>query len=156
MRNIQWKVKTFNELSAEELYKILQARTEVFIVEQNCAYQDEDGSDQLAVHLWAEHNGKLLAYCRLFDLGVKYPEASIGRVLTTENGRGKQLGRQLVSYAVQILENRFTAPAIRISAQDYLLKFYNGFGFEDTGKKYLEDGIPHTEMLRTTASRVQI
>lgn len=148
MRNIQWRVKTFGELSADELYKILQARTEVFIIEQNCIYQDADGGDYKAVHLWAEENGDILAYCRIFEKGIKYPKASIGRVLTGQSGRGKGLGKQLISFALQILENRFGESAVRISAQDYLLKFYSDFGFEDTGKKYLEDGIPHTEMLR--------
>lgn len=155
MRNIKWNVKCFGELSAEEVYKILQARTEVFVVEQNCAYQDEDGDDLKALHLWAEEQGSLLAYCRLFQRGIKYPEASIGRVLTTKEGRGRLLGKQMMSYAVQIIETRFRTPAIRISAQDYLLKFYSEFGFEDTGKKYLEDGIPHTEMLRAKASQAQ-
>ncbi|HCR78031.1 MAG TPA: GNAT family N-acetyltransferase, partial [Chryseobacterium sp.] len=102
------------------------------------------GYDQKAVHIWAEEDGEVLANCRIFDKGIKYDEASIGRVLTTEKARGKSLGRQLIQYAVETIENRFHTSEIRISAQDYLLKFYGDFGFEDTGKKYLEDDIPHT------------
>lgn len=143
-----WKIKKFEDLSAQEIYEILRVRTEVFIIEQDCHYQDEDNYDQKAVHLWAEENGEILAYCRLFNKGIKYPETSIGRVLTTKKARGKNLGKQLISYAIGTIENRFGTSEIRISAQDYLLKFYGDFGFKDTGKKYLEDDIPHTEMIR--------
>lgn len=148
MSNIIWKIKTFDEFTIPELYQVLKARVDVFVVEQNCPYPDLDDYDQKAVHIWAEENGKVLAYCRVFDKGIKYHETSIGRVLTTENARGKSLGKLLIQYAVETIENRFHTPEIRISAQDYLLKFYAGFGFEDTGKKYLEDNIPHTEMLK--------
>ncbi len=143
-----WKIKSFNELIATELYSILKARIDVFVVEQNCPYPDLDGYDKEAIHLWAEENGEALAYCRIFNKGIKYEVCSIGRVLTTENSRGKNLGRQLMKYAVETVENRFRTSEIRISAQDYLLKFYSEFGFEDTGIKYLEDDIPHTEMIR--------
>lgn len=146
--SVVWSIKTFSELSASELYKILKARVDVFVVEQNCPYPDLDGYDERALHLWAEENGQVLAYCRIFDRGIKFPECSIGRVLTTENARGKNIGRQLMKYAVETIENRFRTGEIRISAQDYLLKFYAEFGFEDTGKKYQEDDIPHTEMVR--------
>ncbi|WP_410492620.1 GNAT family N-acetyltransferase [Chryseobacterium sp. Hurlbut01] len=118
------------------------------MVEQDCPYPDLDDYDQKALHLWAEKDQKVLAYCRIFNKGIKYPETSIGRVLTTEKGRGKNFGKQLIQYAVETIENRFRTSEIRISAQDYLLRFYSGFGFEDTGKKYLEDNIPHTEMFR--------
>jgi len=148
MSNIIWKIKTFDEFTVPELYAVIKARVDVFVVEQNCPYPDLDGYDQKAIHLWAEENSEILAYCRIFDKGIKYNEASIGRVLTTEKARGKKLGKQLIAYAVQAIENRFRTSEIRISAQDYLLRFYGGFGFEDTGKKYLEDNIPHTEMFR--------
>lgn len=148
MSNIIWKIKTFEEFTVPELYAVIKARVDVFVVEQDCPYPDLDGYDQKAIHLWAEEDGDVLAYCRIFDKGIKYNEASIGRVLTTEKARGKSLGKQLIAYAVQAIENRFRTSEIRISAQDYLLRFYGGFGFEDTGKKYLEDNIPHTEMLR--------
>lgn len=148
MSNVVWKIKTFDEFTVPELYAVLKARVDVFIIEQNCPYPDLDNYDQKAVHIWAEENGEVLAYCRIFDKGIKYDETSIGRVLTTEKARGKSLGKQLIQYAVEIIENRFHTSEIRISAQDYLLRFYGGFGFEDTGKKYLEDDIPHTEMIR--------
>ena len=148
MSNIIWKIKTFDEFTVPELYAVIKARVDVFVVEQNCPYPDLDGYDQKAIHLWAEEDGEVLAYCRIFDKGIKYNEASIGRVLTTEKARGKSLGKQLIAYAAQTIENRFRTSEIRISAQDYLLRFYGGFGFEDTGKKYLEDDIPHTEMFR--------
>lgn len=148
MSNIIWKIKTFEEFTVPELYQVLKARVDVFVVEQNCPYPDLDDYDQKAIHIWAEENGKVLAYCRVFDKGIKYHETSIGRVLTTENARGKSLGKLLIQYAVETIENRFHTSEIRISAQDYLLKFYAGFGFEDTGKKYMEDDIPHSEMLK--------
>jgi ElaA protein len=143
-----WKIKSFEEITTSELYEIIKARVDVFVVEQDCPYPDLDDYDQKALHLWAEQDQKVLAYCRIFNQGIKYPETSIGRVLTTEKGRGKNFGKQLIQYAVETIENRFRTSEIRISAQDYLLRFYSGFGFEDTGKKYLEDNIPHTEMFR--------
>jgi ElaA protein len=146
MSNIIWKIKTFDEFTVPELYNVLKARIDVFVVEQNCPYPDLDDYDQKAVHIWAEENGEVLANCRIFDKGIKYPEASIGRVLTTEKARGKRLGKQLIQYALDAIEARFHTSEVRISAQDYLLKFYGEFGFKDTGKKYLEDDIPHTEM----------
>ncbi|MCC3217305.1 GNAT family N-acetyltransferase [Chryseobacterium sp. X308] len=148
MSNMIWKIKTFDEFTVPELYAVLKARIDVFVIEQNCPYPDLDNYDQKAVHIWAEEEGQVLAYCRIFDKGIKYNETSIGRVLTTELARGKSLGKQLIQYAVETIENRFHTSEIKISAQDYLLRFYSGFGFVDTGKKYLEDDIPHTEMIR--------
>lgn len=149
MSNIVWKIKSFEELTTPELYEIIKARVDVFVVEQDTPYPDLDGYDQKALHLWAEREDHaVLAYCRIFDKGIKYEETSIGRVLTSENGRGKNLGKQLIQYAVETIENRFKTSAVRISAQDYLLRFYSGFGFQETDKKYLEDNIPHTEMFR--------
>lgn len=148
MSSIIWKIKSFEEITTSELYEIIKARVDVFVVEQDCPYPDLDGYDRQAIHLWAEQENSVLAYCRIFNKGIKYPETSIGRVLTTEKARGKSLGKQLIQYAVETIENRFHTTEVRISAQDYLLRFYSGFGFEDTGKKYLEDNIPHTEMFR--------
>lgn len=149
MQTIHWKIKSFTELSVTELYEILRIRQAVFVVEQTCNYLDADGYDDKAVHLWAETNGEILAYCRLFEAGIKYQEASIGRVLTNSNYRNLSLGKTLMKFALFIIEARFRAGDVRISAQDYLLKFYSEFGFQDTGKKYLEDDIPHTEMLKS-------
>ncbi|MCW4451734.1 GNAT family N-acetyltransferase [Kaistella sp. BT6-1-3] len=149
MQTIHWKIKSFTELSVTELYEILRIRQAVFVVEQTCNYLDADGYDDKAVHLWAETNGEILAYCRLFDSGIKYHEASIGRVLTNSNYRNLRLGKTLMKFALLTIQARFRAVDVRISAQDYLLKFYSEFGFQDTGKKYLEDDIPHTEMLKS-------
>lgn len=146
--NMVWKIKSFDQLSADELYKILQARVDVFVVEQHCPYPELDGYDQSALHLWAETDDEVLAYCRIFPQGIKYDEASIGRVLTKKKFRGLNLGKNLVKFALNTIEARYKITSVRISAQDYLLKFYSDFGFLDSGKKYLEDDIPHTEMLR--------
>ena len=146
--SIVWKIKPFSELSTEELYQILKIRQEVFIVEQTCYYLDADGYDQQAVHIWAEKEGEILAYSRVFEPGIKYKEASIGRVLTNPNYRKNKLGKILIRFSINTIESRFRTQSIRISAQDYLLHFYSEFGFQDTGKKYLEDDIPHTEMMR--------
>ena len=148
MKNIIWKIKSFDELTTQELYEILKVRQEVFIVEQTCYYLDVDGYDEKALHLFAEKDGQILAYCRIFGQGIKYAETSIGRVLTHPNARNLSLGKILLSIALQTIEKKFNTSACRISAQDYLLRFYEGFGFKDTGKKYLEDDIPHTEMVR--------
>jgi ElaA protein len=148
MNNVTWNIKNFEDLSTKELYKILKVRQEVFIVEQTCYYLDADGYDDKALHIWAETNGEIAAYCRIFSQGIKYPETSIGRVLTNTKYRNLKLGKTLINIALQAIETHFETSECRISAQDYLLEFYKSFGFEDTGKKYLEDDIPHTEMVR--------
>lgn len=149
MGNFIWKIKTFDELSAKELYAILQARIDVFVVEQNCAYPEVDGYDPKALHLWAEHNGDVAAYCRIFRPGIKYDESSLGRVLTTQKYRKLHLGKHLMKFAIGVIEARFHTNSIRISAQDYLLDFYFELGFIATGNSYLEDEIPHSEMLKS-------
>lgn len=148
MTDITWKIKSFDQLSTQELYELLKVRQEVFIVEQTCYYLDADGYDEKALHLWAEKNDKVVAYCRIFPQGIKYSEPSIGRVLTHPDYRNLKLGKILMKLALETIETRYKTKACRISAQDYLLKFYGDFGFADTGKKYLEDDIPHTEMVR--------
>ena len=148
MNNVTWNIKNFEDLSTKELYKILKVRQEVFIVEQTCYYLDADGYDDKALHIWAETNGEIAAYCRIFSQGIKYPETSIGRVLTNTKYRNLKLGKTLINIALQAIETHFETSECRISAQDYLLEFYKSFGFENTGKKYLEDDIPHTEMVR--------
>lgn len=145
-----WKIASFDQLSTAELYAILKLRSEVFVVEQNCPYLDADGFDADAVHLWAEKEKDVVAYCRIFGPGIKYKECSIGRVLTPERYRRNRYGKMLMFLALQTIESRFQTNAVRISAQDYLSRFYAEFGFRDTGKKYLEDNIPHTEMLKTS------
>ncbi|MDO5614858.1 MAG: GNAT family N-acetyltransferase [Cruoricaptor ignavus] len=148
MNEVVWNVKSFGELTTEELYNIIKVRINVFVVEQDCPYPDCDDTDQKALHLWAEYKGEVVAYCRIFPQGIKYAETSIGRVLTNPNYRNLKLGKSLIRFAINTIEARYKTSKIRISAQDYLLKFYSDFGFQDTGKKYLEDNLPHTEMLR--------
>ena len=148
MKNVVWRIKNFADLSTKELYEILKIRQEVFVVEQTCYYLDADGSDEKAIHIWGEIEGKIVGYCRIFQPNIKYKEASIGRVLTRPDFRGQNLGKVLMQIALQTIQNRFKTKAIKISAQDYLLKFYSDLGFVDTAKKYLEDDIPHTEMIK--------
>lgn len=148
MENFTWKIKTFDDLSTKELHSILKARIDVFVVEQNCPYPEIDGSDPQAIHLWAENKGEVVAYCRIFEPGIKYQESSIGRVLTNQKFRKLNLGKTLMKFAINSLEARFRTSSIRISAQDYLLPFYTELGFITTGKSYLEDDIPHSEMLK--------
>lgn len=145
---ILWKIKTFDALSSTELYELLKLRQEVFIVEQACPYLDADGTDLHALHLWAEIDGHFAAYCRIFPNEIKYAETSIGRVLTHPNYRRLSLGKTLMRIAIGTISARFPGHAIKISAQDYLLHFYESFGFEETGNRYLEDDIPHSEMIR--------
>ena len=148
MKNLTWKIKTFEELSTRELHQILKVRIEVFVVEPNCPYPEIDGYDLQAIHLWAETEGEVAAYCRIFGPGLKYDESSIGRVLTNPNFRKMTLGKTLMNLAIHSVEARFRKSSIRISAQDYLLQFYSAMGFLPTGKNYLEDNIPHSEMLK--------
>jgi len=148
MNDIIWRIERFEELSVKQLYEILKVRQEVFIVEQTCYYLDADGADEKALHLWAENEGVVVAYCRIFAPGIKYAESSIGRVLTHPKYRNLRLGKTLMKIALQIIRTRFKTDRVRISAQDYLLAFYIALGFESTGKSYLEDDIPHTEMIR--------
>ncbi len=148
MKNVVWKIKSFEELSTKELYEILKIRQEVFVVEQTCYYLDADGYDEEAIHIWGTFEGIIVAYCRIFQPNIKYKEASIGRVLTHSHFRGKDLGKFLMKIALQTIHTRFQTKSVRISAQDYLLRFYSNLGFVDTGKKYLEDEIPHSEMIK--------
>ncbi|MDZ4666078.1 MAG: GNAT family N-acetyltransferase [Bacteroidota bacterium] len=143
---MKWFAKTFNELSVLELYGILQLRSKVFIVEQNCAYQDLDEVDKKSWHLFGTENEKIMAYARLIPQGVNYPEASIGRVVVDPSLRGKSIGKELMKESILKCDELFKTSNITISAQCYLKKFYNECGFKEVGKEYLEDNIPHIKM----------
>jgi ElaA protein len=147
--DINWKIKFFKELTVEELYAIFQLRLEVFSVEQNAAYQDADGKDLKSYHL-AGYNeqGALVAYARILPAGIVYKELSIGRVVTSPKARRTGAGRELFKEAIQFVSQKFGTVPIRISAQTYLVKFYSDFGFKTVGEEYLEDSLPHIEMLR--------
>jgi len=154
---ITWQCNFFSELSNVEVYKILQLRNEVFIVEQNCVYQDCDDKDFKAWHLCGWEGEILIAYTRLFDKGVSYGDAaSIGRVITARNVRGQNLGKELMLRSIQKIEELFGETTIRISAQLYLKRFYESFSFVQKGEVYLEDGIEHISMLKgSKASQMQ-
>ncbi|NQW36898.1 MAG: GNAT family N-acetyltransferase [Flavobacteriales bacterium] len=145
---MNWILKTFKELTTTELYAILKLRSEIFVVEQNCAYQDLDDKDQKAWHLFTEKDGNVLAYTRLFKSGDCYTEASIGRVVVASSQRGTGLGHKLMKESILALENRFGKTPIKIGAQTHLTKFYEPHGFIKINEEYLEDGIPHIHMLR--------
>ena len=145
---IAWKCAPFGELSAREVHDILQARAAVFVVEQACAFQDVDGADPASWHLLGAEDGVLVAYCRLVPPGIKFPEASIGRVLTTEAARRKGLGRELMAEAMRRAHALWPGQALRIGAQVYLDRFYGEFGFVQCSAPYDEDGIMHIHMLR--------
>lgn len=141
-------VKTFDQLSLQELYKILQLRAEVFVVEQNCVYQDIDGKDEKALHIMGFQNNELVAYTRCFKPGDYFDKASIGRVIVKKNHRDLGYGHNIMKASVSEIEKRFTTSEIKLSAQQYLTKFYETHGFNSTGKGYLEDGIPHIAMVK--------
>ncbi|MEH0156101.1 GNAT family N-acetyltransferase [Limibacter armeniacum] len=144
---MNWHIKKFDELTNVELYKLLGARSEVFIVEQTCPYQDIDGKDFSAFHLYAESNGEIAAYVRILPQGISYNEASIGRVLVSQNFRKQALGKAVMQKAIEYMKVEMQEKNIRISAQEYLLKFYQDLGFKQVSAMYLEDDIPHIEML---------
>ena len=144
---MNWKIKKFDELTTKELYEILRICAEVFVVEQDCVYQDLDSKDEDAYHLFGEEKGDVVSYLRILQKGVVYQETAIGRVLTKKSYRKKWLSREMVQRAIDFITNDIVENEIRISAQAYLLKFYESFGFETTSDVYLEDGIEHIEML---------
>jgi ElaA protein len=151
MDRIEWRWCSLEDLSARALYTLLAARSAVFVVEQNCPYEDLDGADLDAEHLIAWSGAEVAACARVLAPGAKYAEPSIGRVLTTKPFRTSGLGRELMARAVVRCEERYPGAPIRIGAQAYLERFYNSFGFVKASEVYLEDGIPHIEMLRASS-----
>lgn len=148
VNNTIWDWYCFAELDTDTLYQLLALRTEVFVVEQNCPYQDMDGLDQQAWHLCGVQGTELTAYLRLLAPGVKYPEAAIGRVIVDAEQRNGGLGRELMEQGIQAAERYHPGMGIRLSAQSHLQNFYNSLGFQAEGDEYLEDNIPHVEMFR--------
>jgi ElaA protein len=144
MTTLTWTWASFGDLSAADLYAVLAARAEVFVVEQRCAYADPDGLDLDALHLLGRADGALAAYLRVLPAGVRFPEPAIGRVLTAPAHRGRGLGRAVVAEAVA----RLGGAPLALSAQAHLEGFYASFGFVRTGATYDEDGIPHVPMRR--------
>lgn len=141
-------IKAFEDLRLQELYEILQLRSEVFVVEQDCVYQDIDGKDQKAIHVLGTEKDKLVAYTRIFPPGVYFQEAAIGRVVVKDSSRKNKFGHEILKASVKTIKARFKTGTIKLSAQTYLTRFYESHGFEQIGEGYLEDGIPHIAMVK--------
>jgi ElaA protein len=141
-----FRLLKMSEMTALEWHRVLALRAEVFVVEQNCAYQDPDGKDVVSYHILMESGEELVAYARLLPPGVSYPEASIGRVVSSPRVRGLGWGKALMEVAIAQTQKQFGTNEICISAQSYLLKFYQDLGFVAEGEEYLEDDIPHFKM----------
>ncbi|WP_346920710.1 GNAT family N-acetyltransferase [Clostridium sp. UBA7339] len=141
------KIKKFNELTTEELYKILRVRNEVFVVEQTCIYQDGDNKDYNSYHLYVEEGNEVVGYLRIVNKGISYDEISIGRVLVKETHRNKGLSRKIMLEAIKFIEEKLNSTEIRLSGQVYIKGFYGSLGFKQVSEEYLEDDIPHVEML---------
>ena len=150
--NLIWIYKNFDELTTSELYAVLQLRSEVFVVEQNCVYQDIDNKDPKCFHLMAFDEDTLVAYSRILPPGLSFEETSIGRVINKGSYRGKGIGITLIEKAIEKSLSTFATKEIKIGAQLYLKKFYESFGFKQTSEIYLEDGIEHIDMLLTISS----
>ena len=144
---MEYKIRTFDELSNKELYSILRLRSEIFVVEQNCVYQDLDNKDLDGYHLMAIENGELIGYLRILNKGVSYKEASIGRVVVKKEYRRKKLGLEIINKGIDFIINTLQEKEVRISAQVYAKNLYKKAGFVEVSEEYLEDDIPHVEML---------
>lgn len=141
-------VKSFNELTTKDLYAVLQLRSEIFVVEQNCVYQDIDGKDFNALHVLGFKNDEIVAYTRIFKPGDYFDNASIGRVVVKKSERQHKYGYVIMEASIAAVNEQLQQTTIKISAQKYLLKFYNNLGFKEDGEEYLEDGIPHMAMYK--------
>lgn len=145
---LDWNWRDFDALAARQLYAVLRLRSEVFVLEQHCLFQDMDGHDAAARHLMGQRGDRLAAYARCLPPGVTFAEASIGRIVTDPSERGSGIGHELVRRAIALVEQSWGRQAIRIGAQAHLARFYAAHGFRDLGRPYVEDGIDHLEMLR--------
>tara|TARA_B100000424_G_scaffold23801_1_gene16867 strand:- start:358 stop:801 length:444 start_codon:yes stop_codon:yes gene_type:complete len=139
--------KTFSELDTEDLYQILRLRSKVFVVEQDCVYQDIDNKDQNAIHLYYKENDQIVAYTRIFKAGDYYENPCIGRVVVSKKNRGNDLGKKIMIDSMEYIKQNIKGEKIELSAQKYLDKFYKDLGFYKIGEDYLEDGIPHQRMI---------
>ena len=146
---IETVIKEFSELTTQELYDILQLRSEVFVVEQDCVYQDVDGKDQKALHICGYKDQKLVAYTRIFKSGDYFKETSIGRVVVRARERKFKYGFEIMKASIAAIQSNYNESVIRISAQTYLRRFYNSLEFYEVGEEYLEDGIPHIAMIKS-------
>lgn len=148
MEKITWQTKHFKDLTVDEYFEVLYLRTEIFVVEQDCPYQEVDEKDRKSFHLFGRaENGQVIAVSRVVLPGVSYKEISIGRVALKKEYRGKGIANEMMNETLKFIEEQFGKQPIRISAQQYLLNFYSGHGFKQVGEMYLEDNIPHVEMV---------
>ncbi len=138
----------FSELNTQKLYDVLQLRSEVFVVEQDCVYQDIDGYDQIAIHILAYDKKNLVAYARILPPKTYFEELSIGRIIIKESHRGQALGHKLMAFCLDFISKQFQSQTVKLSAQKHLKSFYEHHGFQQQGDAYLEDGIPHVAMYR--------
>ena len=138
--------KKFDELTLEELYEILKLRSEVFVVEQNCIYNDIDGKDKTSFHVIIKENNEITAYLRVLPPGISYENASLGRVLVAKDARGMGYAKAIVTEGINCILRNFNTNKITIGAQEYLKDFYSEFGFKPVSEVYDEDGIPHLDM----------
>jgi ElaA protein len=144
---MEWHIKTFDQLSADELYRILQLRVDVFVVEQECAYRELDGHDRSAFHLYAAAGNEIAAYARILPPGTVYRELSIGRVLVHNAFRRQGLATELVKRALKFVQDDAKESTVKIQAQEYLTDFYRSFGFKPVSEVYMDEGIPHVDMI---------
>ncbi len=148
--HLDWQFKPYKELTLNEFHDLISLRLKTFVVEQNCSYLDLDGKDKKCYHLLLrDGKGDVIGTARILHPGVAYPEVAIGRVVIIDEYRGKGIGHEMMERCVKFINEEFGVSPIRISAQKHLEKFYNDCGFVSTGKEYLEDEIPHVEMLLT-------
>ncbi|PIQ15909.1 MAG: GNAT family N-acetyltransferase [Flavobacteriales bacterium CG18_big_fil_WC_8_21_14_2_50_32_9] len=149
MEKVEWKIAAFNQLSLEELFDVYYLRTKIFVVEQNCPYQEVDEKDKHAYHVMGFLKNEIVAVARILPHNISYPQVSIGRVAVEKNKRGKDVAHQLMLQCLQFIEHKFGKTPIKISAQQYLVAFYKKYGFLPIGEGYLEDDIPHIAMIRS-------
>jgi ElaA protein len=148
MNDLTWKLLKFEELSVFQLYELLKLRTAIFVVEQNCPYQELDGKDPFSFHLLGYDKEELVTYARILPVGLSYPSvASIGRVVVKQTRRKEQFGKQLMHESIKHTKELFGNVSIKIGAQLYLKNFYENLGFEQTSDVYLDENMPHIEML---------
>ena len=148
LETVETHIKTFRELTVDELYELLRARSEVFVVEQDCAYQDMDGDDQASIHIWLTEGDRVVAVCRVCPAGTHMEEVSIGRVVTTVRGKG--YGKMIMLEGIKVARERFNADRIDIEAQEYARGFYEQVGFRQSSDPFILDGIPHIRMTLIT------
>lgn len=146
---MKWYCKQFNELNVQEFHDILKLRIDVFVVEQNCIYHELDDKDQYALHVYAKDDEKIVAYSRVFQPGIYHKNAAFGRVVVAKKYRGKGIGYEIIKQSLAAVKANFNTTKVWISAQTHLKELYQSFGFIQISDNYLDDGIPHIDMLKS-------